>query len=126
MTPAVSAWRDDSTTSSRVNESKLSRPSCGLPGRLLTSVRTNRYCKYWPNNTRSRFNGPEIDNRGSNLLTNAKPLPNPGTRLSGLNTQSLVPRLVRTCVTLVENRPNSAAKGFDKTSTDSTAPLGSS
>jgi len=34
--------------------------------------------------------------------------------------------LVRTWVTLVENRPYSAAKGFDSTSTDSTAPLGSS
>ena len=47
-------------------------------------------------------------------------------RLSGLTTQSLVPRLVRTCVTLVEKRPYSAANGFDSTSTDSTAPLGSS
>ena len=43
-----------------------------------------------------------------------------------MKTQSLVPRLVRTCVTLVENRPYSAANGFDSTSTDSTAPLGSS
>ena len=40
--------------------------------------------------------------------------------------QSLVPRLVRTWVTLVEKRPYSAANGFDSTSTDSTAPLGSS
>ncbi len=109
-----------------MNESKLSRPSCGSPGRLLTCVRTNRYCKYSPNNSRSRLSGPEIESRGSNLLTNAKPLPKPGTRLSGLTIQSLVPRLVRTCVTLVENRPYSAANGFDSTSTDSTAPLGSS
>ncbi len=70
--------------------------------------------------------GPEIDRRGSNLFTNAKPLPKPGTRLSGLMTQSFVPRLVRTCVTLVEKRPYSAANGFDNTSTDSTAPLGNS
>ena len=41
-------------------------------------------------------------------------------RLPGLNIHSLVPRLVRTCVTLVENRPYSAANGFDSTSTDST------
>ena len=53
-------------------------------------------------------------------------MPKPGIRLSGLKIQSLVPRLVRTCVTLVEKRPYSAANGFDSTSTDSTAPLGSS
>ena len=39
---------------------------------------------------------------------------------------SLVPRLVRTWVTLVEKWPYSAANGFESTSTDSTAPLGSS
>ena len=78
MTPPVSAWRDDNTASSRVNESKLSRPSCGSPGRLLTGVRTNRYWKYWPSSSRSRLSGPEIESRGSNLLTNAKPLPKPG------------------------------------------------
>ena len=111
MTPPVSACRDDNVASSRVNESKLSRPSWGSPGRLLTSVRTKRYWKYWPSNRRSRLSGPEIENRGSNLLTNANPLPNPGIRLFGLKTHSSVPRLVRTCVTLVENRPYSAAKG---------------
>ena len=46
MTPPVSAWRDDRTASRRVNESKLSRPSCGSSGRLLTGVRANRYWKY--------------------------------------------------------------------------------
>ena len=126
MTPPVSACRDDNVASSRVNESKLSRPSWGSPGRLLTGVRTKRYWKYWPSSRRSRLSGPEIENRGSNLLTNANPLPNPGIRLFGLKTHSSVPRLVRTCVTLVENRPYSAANGFDSTSTDSTAPLGSS
>ena len=55
-----------------------------------------------------------------------EPFAEGGTRLSGLTIQSLVPRLVRTCVTLVEKRPYSAANGFDSTSTDSTAPLGSS
>jgi hypothetical protein len=68
--------------------------------------------------------GPEIESRGSNLSTN--PRPKPGIMLSGLMCHSLVPRLVRTCVTLVEKRPYSAANGFDSTSTDSTAPLGSS
>ena len=43
MTPPVSAWRGDRTASRRVNESKLSRPSCGSSGRLLTGVRANRY-----------------------------------------------------------------------------------
>ncbi len=62
--------------------------------------------------------------RGSNR--SMKPLPKLGIRLPGLNIHSSVPRLVLTCVTLVENRPYSAAKGFDSTSTDSTAPLGSS
>jgi hypothetical protein len=55
-----------------------------------------------------------------------KPRPKFGIRLPGLNSHSLLPRLVLTCVTLVEKRPYSAANGFDKTSTDSTAPLGSS
>jgi hypothetical protein len=126
MRPPVSAWRDDSTASRRVKESKLSRPIVGSPGRLLTGVRANRYCRYWPKSRRSRLSGPEIDSRGSNLLTNAKPMPNPGKRLVGLTTHSLVPRLVRTWVTLVENRPYSAANGFESTSTDSTAPPGSS
>ena len=70
---------------------------------------------------RSRDREPRLE-----LADEGKPFPKPGIRLSGLKTQSLVPRLVRTCVTLVENRPYSAAKGFDSTSTDSTAPLGSS
>src|SRR4029079_13927694 len=126
MTPPVSAWRDDSTASSRVKESKLSRPSWGSPGRLLTGVRTYRYCRYSPNSSLSRLIGPEIERRGSNLLTKGKPLQNPGMRLSGLMIQSFVPRLVLTWVTLVENRPYSAANGLDSTSTDSTAPLGSS
>src|SRR4026209_2928591 len=68
--------------------------------------------------------GPEIESRGSNLST--KPRPQPGIGLAGLFCHSLVPRVVRTCVTLVEKRPYSAANGFDNTSTDSTAPLGSS
>ena len=85
MTPPVSAWRDESTASSRVNESKLSRPSCGSPGRLFTGVRTKRYWRYWPNSSRSRLSGPEIESRGSNLLTNAKPLPKPGHEVVGLD-----------------------------------------
>src|SRR3954451_13865772 len=126
MTPPVSAWRDDSEASRRVNESKLSRPSCGRPGRLFTGVRTYRYCRYSPNSRQSRLSGPEIDSRGSSLLTKPRPLPKPGTRLSGEITHSFVPRFVRTWVTLVEKRPYSAANGFDNTSTDSTAPLGNS
>ncbi len=105
MTPPVRAWRGDRTASRRVKESKLSRPSCGSPGRLFTGVRANRYWKYWPRSSLSFLSGPEIENRGSNLLTKAKPLPKPGMRLPGLKTHSLVPRLVRTCVTLVEKRP---------------------
>ena len=65
-----------------------------------------------------------MESLGSNLVM--KPLPKPGMRLSGFTLHSLVPRLVRTCVMLVEKRPYSAANGFDRTSTDSTAPLGSS
>ena len=40
-------------------------------------------------------------------------------RLPGLISQSLVPRLVRSCTTLVENRPYSAANGLASSSTDS-------
>ena len=47
-------------------------------------------------------------------------------RLPGLISQSFVPRLVRICTTLVENRPYSAANGLASISTDSRLWPGSS
>ena len=51
------------------------------------------------------LSGPPIEKRGSNPRTPLNPLRNRGTRLPGLNVQSFVPRLVRICTRLVENRP---------------------
>ena len=71
-------------------------------------------------NARSRLIGPRIEKRGSNPRTPLNDFRKRGIRLPGLIAQSLVPRRVRTCVTLVEKRPYSAANGLASTSTDST------
>ena len=76
--------------------------------------------------SRSRLSGPRTENRGSNPRTLEKPFPNRGMKLPGLTSHSLVPRRVRSWVTLVENRPYSAENGFASSSTDSRLCPGSS
>ena len=70
--------------------------------------------------------GPGNREPGLELVDERESLAEARDEVVGFDDQSLVPRLVRTWVTLVENLPYSAANGFDRTSTESTAPLGSS